>query len=469
MPLAHAFGQRYELPIPLLLFVLGGGAVVLVSFGLVSVRGPQPTRRVEPQPTVMTQPSGVAGLAATVLVAALIYCGQFGSQAVAENVLPTFFWLLVWIGVPLTVGVLGDWTRPVNAFAFLGRSSDSPRLRKALLGSPEPLPWPSALGWWPAVALFFCMACGELVFNLDATVPANIALALLMYAATSAFAGCLFGTAWLERGEVFSVLFATWGRLGYFRFGAPGRRGFAGGLGVPFEASASRIAFVLLLLVSVNFDGLLATPRWTLIEQSLPWQLVLHPGRLEAFRVVVFAMLALTLAVLFGLFANLAARVGRCRVSVRTEIVRLLPSLVPIAFAYLVAHNIEYVVVNGQLMLPLLGNPAGVNWWPHLPYPFNDNYEVRPHLLPNACYWYVAVVAIIVAHVVAVVLAHRTLNAVQPDRRVARDSEFPWLAVMVAYTMVSLWLIAQPLVKEHATAAGLPAGSISVPAAAGRP
>jgi hypothetical protein len=78
-------------------------------------------------------------------------------------------------------------------------------------------------------------------------------------------------------------------------------------------------------------------------------------------------------------------------------------------------------------------------------------------------------VAIIVAHVVAVVLAHRTLNAVQPDRRVARDSELPWLAVMVAYTMLSLWLIAQPLVKEHVTAAGFPAGSISVPAAAGRP
>jgi hypothetical protein len=33
-----------------------------------------------------------------------------------------------------------------------------------------------------------------------------------------------------------------------------------------------------------------------------------------------------------------------------------------------------------------------------------------------------------------------------------RGSEYPWLAAMVAYTMLSLWLIAQPLVKEHAPA-----------------
>ena len=40
---------------------------------------------------------------------------------------------------------------------------------------------------------------------------------------------------------MFSVLFATWGRLGYVRFGAPGRRGFFGGLDVPFEPVLSRL------------------------------------------------------------------------------------------------------------------------------------------------------------------------------------------------------------------------------------
>ena len=38
MFLAHAFGVRYDLPIPLLLFVIGGAAVVVPSFVLVLPR-----------------------------------------------------------------------------------------------------------------------------------------------------------------------------------------------------------------------------------------------------------------------------------------------------------------------------------------------------------------------------------------------------------------------------------------------
>src|SRR5260370_18971517 len=74
---------------------------------------------------------------------------------------------------------------------------------------------------------------------------------------------------WLRRGEVCSLLFATWGRLGYFRFGTPGPRGFFGGLLRPFEASVSRLTFVLMLLVAVSFDGLLATPAWKNVVSPL--------------------------------------------------------------------------------------------------------------------------------------------------------------------------------------------------------
>src|SRR5258707_859838 len=52
------------------------------------------------------------------------------------------------------------------------------------------------------------------------------------------------------RGGIFPVPVGPWGRLGYFRFGAPGRRGWTGGLDVPFEPVASRLLFVLMLLVS---------------------------------------------------------------------------------------------------------------------------------------------------------------------------------------------------------------------------
>lgn len=436
MLLAHAFGQRYELPIPLLLFVGGGAAIVVASFLVIA------PRRVEAPPAAETveeppRPGwGAAGVLALVLV---IICGLYGSQTVSENIVPTLFWLIAWIAVPLSCGVLGDWTRSVNPFAYLARLTDRPGLRRALLGTEAPVTW--RFGWWPAVVLFFLAACGELVFNLWATVPAHTALVLLVYGVVSAACGLLFGGAWAERGEMFGALFATWGRLGLLRFGAQGRRGFGGGLDVPFEPSASRISFVLLLLVSVNFDGLLATPAWNRFEKGMPSH--------AALRTLTFLLLAAAIAVLFGAFAAAAARAGRHQATFRQALTGLLPSLLPIAFGYLLAHNLEYLAVNVQLLGPLIGNPIGMTSWPlHLPYPFNDTYEVHAHFLPTAFYWYVSVAVIIAVHVVAVLLAHRHLGRRGADERAARSSEYPWLVAMVAYTMLSLWLIAQPLVQE---------------------
>ncbi len=463
MFLAHAFGQRYELPIPLLLFVIGGAVVVLASFLVIAPRRVIAEDGAAPQDRVTVRGLHPGwGTASLILLVLLIIAGMWGIQEVAVNILPTTFWLLVWIAVPLSCGLIGDWTQPVNPFAFLAKLTGRPGLRRAVLGSVEPVAWPARLGWWPAVVLFFVIACGELVFNLTATVPANTALMLLGYAVLSAVGGLLFGPAWLNHGEVFTVLFDTWGRLGWFRFGAPGRRGFAGGLDVPFATRPSRIMFVLMLLVSVNFDGLLATPGWSRLERQLPGRLGVHRDALETWRTGAFVLLALLVAGVFGWFALAAGRAGGRDRDFRTALAGLLPSLLPIAFGYLLAHNLEYLLVNGQLMFPLLGNPVGLDSWPiHLPYPFNDGYEPKIHIAPSALYWYVSLTVIVVVHVIAVLLAHRHLGRRGTTERAARVSEYPWLAAMVAYTMLSLWLLAQPLVKEKPSGeeAGRPASS----------
>ena len=219
--LAHAFGQRYTLPLPLLLFVLGGAVVVGASFLIVLPRAvaaaPDTT---DPTTSARSAPPDPER-AQRLVLAALIACGVGGSQEVPENIVPTVIWLLVWIAVPLACGLLGDWTRPVNPFRALARSADSDAARQTLFGSPEPLTWPRWLAWWPAVATFALLVGGELVFNLTATLPRAIAYGLLTAALVSALMGLLFGAdVWLNRGEMFSVLFSTWGRLGYFRFGA---------------------------------------------------------------------------------------------------------------------------------------------------------------------------------------------------------------------------------------------------------
>jgi hypothetical protein len=444
----HAFGARYDLPIPLLLFMLGGGAVVFASFLLVLPR-PVP---IEGGAILLDRPgyryrSPPAALLSELVLVLLIISGFVGSQAVAENILPTAFWLLAWIAVPISCAIFGDWTRPFNPFAALARAVDRPELRQSILGGPA-VAWPEAVGWWPAVALFFIVACGELIYNATATKPAVTALALLIYALVNVLAGLIFGAEkWLERGELFSVLFNTWGRLGFFRFGAPGERGFGGGLHARFEPVVSRITFVLLLLVSVSFDGLLATPAWKHARTSLPS--AISPGTAGYLIVTTLAFIALLLIAwgFFGGFATAVRRAGSLPGTTLEVLAGLLPSLLPIAFGYLVAHNAEYLAINGQLLLPLLGNPAGLSFWPHFPYPFNDTYEININLVPSSIVWYTQVALIVFVHIAAVIIAHDYATRSAETVQRAQRSEWPWIAAMVFYTMSSLWLLAQPLVE----------------------
>lgn len=446
--IAHAFGKRYDLPVPLYLFVLGGAAVVFVSFLFVL-----PRTVVSEGGAVLPDRLGLRRIIlplevlAWLVVLGLIACGLFGSQAVPENLLPTAFWLVAWIAVPISCGVIGDWTRVLNPFAALARAVDRPTLRRVVLGGP-PVAWPEWLGWWPATILFFVVACGELIYNATATKPAVTAFGILIYAIINATAALVFGSeAWLERGELFSVLFGTWGRLGFFRFGAPGTRGLGGGLKARFEPVVSRLTFVLLLLVSVSFDGLLATPVWKHARDQLPGTIAPGTTSYLLLTTLAFTFLVFVAWALFGGFAAAVRAAGSLEDRVTGVLAGLLPSLLPIAFGYLVAHNAEYLVINGQLLLPLLGNPPGVTWWPHLAYPFNDSYEININLLPSSVVWYVQVVLIIFVHVVAVILAHDFLTRTARTTAKARLAEWPWILDMVLYTVSSLWLLAQPLVK----------------------
>ena len=346
IPQAHTYGARADLPIPLYLFVVGGALVVVLSFLLVLRRGAAPDPLLDAPDTVPTRPFGlISGTLSILLTVGVALVGLAGTQEVAENVAPLFFWVFVWIVVPISCGLLGDWTQPVNPFANAARLGDSTGLRKLVLARTEPLEWSARLAWWPAVALFVLLVLGELVFNLHTTQPAFIGGVLLVYGVLSFFLGLLFGASWMERGEVYSGLFNAWGRLGFFRFRAPGRRGFAGGLDVPFEASASRIVFVLLLLVSINFDGLLATPQWAKYERQTYGT---DTHAVELLRTLSLAVLVVVVLAVFLAFARQSAKLGGQATRPLASLSVLLPSLVPIAFGYLIAHNLQYLVTNLQ-------------------------------------------------------------------------------------------------------------------------
>src|SRR5256886_6189685 len=435
MPL-HAFGARYDLPAPLYLFLIGAGAVVFVSFLLVLRRPVTRVRLTGDDVPPVPQVSSWPGWLLFVIAVFMILGGLFGTQSTPDNIVVTAFWLVFWIALPISIAVVGNYWPSIGAINVIA----------GLVGGSARLDGPASGAYWPATFLFFLSACGEFVFNGVTTTPAGTAQVLLAYGIFNAVMAYLFGAeSWLRRGEVFSVLFAAWGRLGYFRFGTPGTRGFFGGLHRPFEASVSRLTFVLMLLVSVSFDGLLATPAWKDVGSRLPESLRPGAAGYAVLLVVVFVGLVGVIWALFTGFAAAVRAVGHLDEPLINVIAGLIPSLVPIAFGYLLAHNFGYLAINGQLLIHLASDPFGsgtLNLFGTV------EYEPNRNLIPTAFIWYFEILLIIGVHIAAVVLAHGYLGRVARTETQGRRAEWPWIAALVFYTMSSLWLLAQPIVQE---------------------
>ena len=66
--------------------------------------------------------------------------------------------------------------------------------------------------------------------------------------------------------------------------------------------------------------------------------------------------------------------------------------------------------------------------------------------IPVALVWYLSVAAIVGGHVAGIVLAHRLAMRDTPRR--ATISGLPMVGLMIGYTVLSLWIIAQPIVIE---------------------
>jgi hypothetical protein len=135
-------------------------------------------------------------------------------------------------------------------------------------------------------------------------------------------------------------------------------------------------------------------------------------------------------------------------------------TLVPIAIAYHLAHYLVYLLVQGQYIVPLLSDPFGYGW--NL---FGTaGYRVDIGIVGARFAWYAAVTAIVVGHIVAVYLAHTRSMRMFATRRAALRSQVPLTALMVAYTFISLSILAEPITERRPSAQpATSAGAVSVP------
>ena len=62
--------------------------------------------------------------------------------------------------------------------------------------------------------------------------------------------------------------------------------------------------------------------------------------------------------------------------------------------------------------------------------------------------WYLSVITIVLGHVFSILISHVKSSQFYSNRFVAIRSQYPMMILMVFYTALSLWIIAQPLVEK---------------------
>jgi hypothetical protein len=144
-------------------------------------------------------------------------------------------------------------------------------------------------------------------------------------------------------------------------------------------------------------------------------------------------------------FISIVAREAAWAERPETEIAGLfIFSLVPIAIAYHLAHYLSYLLVAGQLIIPLASDPFGWGWDIF----GTAGYKTNISVIGAKFVWYAAVTAVILGHVVAVGVAHIVALRAFKTRRAAIQSQYPLLVLMIGYTVMSLWILSQPIVEN---------------------
>jgi hypothetical protein len=308
---------------------------------------------------------------------------------------------------------------------------------------PQPLPYPSWLGRWPAALGILCFAWLELVDNPAQRVePRLLAFLALGYAAVQLIAMSLYGIeTWTERGDAFAVYFGLFGLMAPLRWedGRIYRRApFVGA--VSLEPLPGTIALIAVMIGSTSFDGLSNGTVWISLFPHL-YSLFTSLGTSSTNAASEYAYtlgLVAMVAIVGGLYrlGTLGMRsIGGYEANDLAR--RFAHTLLPISIAYVIAHYFSLLAFSGQSMIYLASDPlgTGANIFG------TANFQPNLAIVTGNAVWYVQVGALIVGHVGALALAHDRALTLYRRARDATRSQYWMLTVMVTFTSLGLWIL----------------------------
>lgn len=444
---AHGISQRADLPIPEWLFAWGAALVLLASFVALAVLWPRPVlagvreRALARVPLILEIFAGALGVA---LFAVVVYAGLAGNQTATANLAPTAVFVALWVGVPCASVLLGDVFSAFNPWRATARACGWATRRIAGGQLPQPLAYPERLGRWPAAAGIVAFAWVELVYS-QRDDPSHLAVLALAYAAAMLVGMSFYGErAWTRNADPLAVVFGLFALLAPLRWSERCvrlRPPLSGAVLMPRTAGAAAVA--LALIGTTTFDGFSQGGLWTgedgLLQRLTDGLDSLGLGREAAIQGAGTVGLLAVLLLVSGLYLLGVAGIRTLdRGRGTAELARAFAhSLIPIAFAYLLAHYFSLLAFQGQALGYLISDPLGEGSDLFGTASWTIDYGV---VGANAI-WYVQVAALVAGHVGALVLAHDRALELWSDPRRATRSQYWMLLVMVTFTCMGLWLL----------------------------
>ncbi|MGZ8562820.1 MAG: hypothetical protein ACXWWU_04290, partial [Candidatus Limnocylindria bacterium] len=423
-------------------------------------------------------PPSIAGVLRTILrvLGLAWWYGAIVVGFVVGDISPVpavLLWVGLWVGLPIIAALLGNPWPSLSPFRTTFAAIEWVARRFGAGAVDAGLSYPARLGRWPAVVLLAIAIWAELILPGSA-VARTVAVLVLGYTALTLTGMLLIGQiAWLRHVELFEVYLGWFGHIGPIGRASrdealcrgcgegcdparcvdcpecsvaaedhergAGLRPWVIGMTDVVRAGWSDAAFIVLALAGVSYDGMRETGFGAaLLDMLLPPVQSAFGITGTTFLVVETIAFALVFTAFWLAFFGVVTATHTLgepdrRPSLARTSGAYAAALLPIAAGYLIAHYLT-LVIQGVVWLPsLLADPL---------------MSLAPTLdwIPTVLVWYLSVAAIIGGHIAAIVLAHQHAQRDAPRHPVIAG--LPMVALMIGYTVLSLWIIAQPIVVE---------------------
>jgi hypothetical protein len=443
---AHGIVGKADLPIPVWLFSWAAAIVLVVSFVALSTMWMTPRLQQSPRRRLFALAAPVEWLASAAgvgLFALVVYSGFAGAQVTQANFSVTFIYVIFWVGTPVASVLFGDVFRALSPWRTCARVLAAlVRLLRRGRSADPPLRYPQWLGVWPAIAGIVGFAWLELIY-VERDRPSTLAALSLGYFLVMLVGMALYGIEeWGGQADGFGVYFNLLSRLSALVRADDGavylRRPLSGVTGL--EIRAGTVAFICAQIGTTTFDGFSNGGLWRTNEPSL--QSVFAdlgfggtPAQELTYSVgLVFCILLIAAVYRVGIIGVRGVS-GRYDSDTLTR--TFAHTLVPISFAYVLAHYFSLLLWQGQAMVYLASDPLGngSNIFG------TSSYQIDYHVISYAGIWYVQVAALLSGHIGGLALAHDRALVLYQDPEEAVRSQYWMLAVMVAFTSFGLWLL----------------------------